>query len=464
MEEKRDYAKECGIRCRQIRMSKGMSQQALADLVNVTAQAISKWEKEGISNIDHIMKLSSALGQDITADQFDQDGVLTEVGKEILRIIIEAKGYVDFSDIESNMFGMKSDRIGNELFKLERIGGVVREQFKDFAGEDRDGIFITAKGVIIYKNTVMFPNAEQLAAVITLDERLEDRFSSFQDLIDSDRVTKFMMETNRINSKGFRVDYLAYLYKCHFDTVVKHAYEHSMLFNKASIDKIACGKSCYIDLLRRMAQEISRKEFEDAIEEYFRDLDNFEDYFPIIDELEYQAAGLDEYNMDALRYFCDNIENMPDYYSIYFDEEDWILNSDKSSMCETLRDLVKAADYSSRIDEEGESVAFGEFVQRIRENEEAFFGNLDDSQKKNSNLWFTEEEVRKYVDENILSPKTEEEKKLDEMLRKLWKTDPQILNYYYSFPKAWEDNGLAQYIRDKVGVPDMSMHDETPLE
>ena len=237
-----------------------------------------------------------------------------------------------------------------------------------------------------------------------------------------------------------------------------------MLFNKAIIDENVCGKSCYIDLLRRMAQGISRKEFEDAIEEYFRDLDNFEDYFPIIDELEYQAAGLDEYNMDALQYFCDNIENMPDYYSIYFDEEDWILNSDKSSMCETLRDLLKAADYSSRFDEEGDSVAFGEFVQRIRENEEAFFGNLDDSQKKNSNLWFTEEEVRKYVDENILSPKTEEEKKLDEMLRKLWKTDPQILNYYYSFPKAWEDNGLAQYIRDKVGVPDMSMHDEAPLE
>ena len=71
MEGNRDYSKECGIRCRQIRMSKGMSQQALAEKINVTPAAISKWEKEGISNIDYIMTISNVLGQDITSDQFD---------------------------------------------------------------------------------------------------------------------------------------------------------------------------------------------------------------------------------------------------------------------------------------------------------------------------------------------------------------------------------------------------------
>ena len=52
-----------------------------------------------------------------------------------------------------------------------------------------------------------------------------------------------------------------------------------------------------------------------------------------------------------------------------------------------------------------------------------------------------------------MEPTTEEERMIDEGLRELWKTDPEILEYYNSFPKSWEDNGLAQLIRDRVGVP-----------
>ena len=453
MEGNRDYSKECGIRCRQIRMSKGMSQQALAEKINVTPAAISKWEKEGISNIDHIMKISNALGQDITSDQFDQEGSLGEVGKEILRILIEKGGYEEFENLELELFGMKADRISNELFKLERIGTAVREQYKDFSGKDRDGIFITAKGVIAYKNTVMFPNAEQLNAVITMDERLEDRFSSFQDVIDDDRVTKFLMETIYINSKSFRFDYLAYLYKHYFDTVVKHVDEINIIFNEANISKILCGESCYVDLLRRMAQGITANELGEAIDEYFADCYTFEDYYFTEDELEYQAAGLDKRNIDALRYFCKVIDNMPDFNSVYFDEEDWATESDDPAVQKAIRDIKTAEEYSDMFDEEDGPYGFSAFVQKMSDNEENFFGNLDDSKKKNSNLWFTEDEVRKYVEENILLPNTDGEKKLDEKLRQLWKTDPQILNYYYSFPKSWEENGLAQLIRDKVGVP-----------
>ncbi|MBQ8946529.1 MAG: helix-turn-helix transcriptional regulator [Lachnospiraceae bacterium] len=81
MEEK-DYAKEYGLRYKQIRQAKGLSQQALADLMHVTPQAVSKWEKEG---------------------------------------------YADFNYLEGNLYGLSADRISNEVFKLERIGLVVRE-------------------------------------------------------------------------------------------------------------------------------------------------------------------------------------------------------------------------------------------------------------------------------------------------------------------------------------------------
>lgn len=89
--------------------------------MNVTAAAISKWEKDGISNIDHIKRISDFLGQDITADQIDQEGAVSEIGKETLGILVENGGHVDFIFISSNLFGMKLDRISNELFKLERM-------------------------------------------------------------------------------------------------------------------------------------------------------------------------------------------------------------------------------------------------------------------------------------------------------------------------------------------------------
>ncbi len=456
MEEKRDYSKECGIRCRQIRMSKGMSQQALAEAMNVTAQAISKWEKEGIGNIDHIMRLSNVLGQDITADQFDQDGSLGEVGKEILRIIIEAGGYAEFENFELDLYGMKSDRISNELFKLERIGTVVREQFKDFSGKERDAIFITAKGVIAYKNTVMFPNADQLSSVVTLDERLEDGCSSFQDLIDTDRVTKFLMELNHIFVSSFRCDYIRYLFKNFYNPIIKELDEATSIYNDSTISHVLCGESCYIDLMRRMAQGIDVKEFGEAIDDYLTDSYAFEDYELYemeCDDLEYQAAGLDQNNMRALRYFCNVIENMPDFDSIYYDEDEWDSNSNDPSVQSAISTMRMAEANADKFDDNGNPYGFKGFVQKMSDNEEAFFGSLGEKTKKNSNLWFTEEEVKKYIKANILSPETEDEKKIDEGLHKLWETNPQTLTYYYSFPKSWEENGLAQLIRDLVGVP-----------
>ena len=59
----RDFAKEYGNRCRQIRMVKGISQQALADMMHTTPQNVSKWEKNGISNVNTVMQLSEVLGQ-----------------------------------------------------------------------------------------------------------------------------------------------------------------------------------------------------------------------------------------------------------------------------------------------------------------------------------------------------------------------------------------------------------------
>ncbi|WP_092325151.1 hypothetical protein [Butyrivibrio sp. YAB3001] len=42
---------------------------------------------------------------------------------------------------------------------------------------------------------------------------------------------------------------------------------------------------------------------------------------------------------------------------------------------------------------------------------------------------------------------------MDSAIKDMWETDEHTRDYYYSFPKRWEDNGLAKLIRERVGVP-----------
>ena len=87
----KSMAVEIGQRCRRFRNALGISQQKLADMVGTTPQNISKYEKEGIHDIDIIRYLSSALGYDLMTDEVDEEGSIGEIGKEILTILVESK-------------------------------------------------------------------------------------------------------------------------------------------------------------------------------------------------------------------------------------------------------------------------------------------------------------------------------------------------------------------------------------
>ena len=53
-------------RLKQLRESKGMTQQELADLVGVTKGAVIHWEKYGFSSADKLQKLAGAFGVSIS--------------------------------------------------------------------------------------------------------------------------------------------------------------------------------------------------------------------------------------------------------------------------------------------------------------------------------------------------------------------------------------------------------------
>ena len=159
--DNKSMAVEIGQRCRRFRNALGISQHKLADMVGTTPQNISKYEKEGIHDIDIIRYLSSALGHDLMTDEVDEEGSIGEIGKEILTILVESKklfldegGKVEASKLldGSLLFGLPQERVIKEIFKLEKIGLCVREQYIDFYNKEHDVIFITAKGVITLKH------------------------------------------------------------------------------------------------------------------------------------------------------------------------------------------------------------------------------------------------------------------------------------------------------------------------
>ena len=137
--DNKSMAVEIGQRCRRFRNALGISQHKLADMVGTTPQNISKYEKEGIHDIDIIRYLSSALGHDLMTDEVDEEGSIGEIGKEILTILVESKklfldegGKVEASKLldGSLLFGLPQERVIKEIFKLKKIGLCVRETEK----------------------------------------------------------------------------------------------------------------------------------------------------------------------------------------------------------------------------------------------------------------------------------------------------------------------------------------------
>ncbi|WP_051200782.1 helix-turn-helix domain-containing protein [Butyrivibrio sp. XPD2002] len=431
---------EMGIRCRQIRMVKGMSQRELAEKLNVTPQTVSKWEKEGIPNLDNIYAISDALGQNLLDDQIDQEGSVGEVGKEILSLLIAFDGLTDFRNIVYNLYGMKSDRVSNELFKLERIGAVIREQYTDFKKEERDVVFITAKGVVIYKNMSGLGRKTISEDVVTYDEILAEGYNSYQEVIDNDKVTTLLTSLDN-SGLSFRCDYITYLVENHFNPRETQNRINTNLYSYPETrDDCLCGESCYIDILRRMMQGTNRKEVDKYLSaglEWWESEDGCE-------EKDYteEALGMEPVQVEALE-------------SILWWREDSHGPNYVNELLNRFNKEGRIEEYKERTEKEKQEKDKEEFYNSLdlSEREDDFINGLTDDVLFNCNKWFTEDQIRTFVEENFLTAQTDSEKRIDDMLHKIWEADESTLDYYYSFPKRWEDNGLAKLIRERVGVP-----------
>ncbi len=62
--------------------------------------------------------------------------------------------------------------------------------------------------------------------------------------------------------------------------------------------------------------------------------------------------------------------------------------------------------------------------------------------------WFTKEQIAAFIKENYHKPTTYEELLIQEKLLAIEKLIPEAKEEYYQFPKSWEENGLADLVRE----------------
>lgn len=431
----KSYSLEYGNRCRQIRMAKGLSQQALAEKMNTTPQNVSKWERDGISNVDTLMQLSEVLGQDITADEIDQEGSVGEIGKEILSQLVGNKGYCEFSELVGELFGLPKDRVSNEIFKLERIGNVVREQYKDWLNKDRDGVFITAKGIITLKNSSIFPPTDAIQQTVAYEKRVGENIN-FSERIRKDEVSQLIWKLPDDHS-AYRACYIDYLIHYYRESFPNEDRLNNEIFNQHLIP----GVSCYFDTLFCMALGYSNSTFEitEAMESGEYEAQDWEEEQRIIKLAREAGAEFPDWTVvDAQQKF----EEAFPWIGPILGELNEKNREIRGKIIDQEEELKKELGEDYLVDAM-EEVWEPRFDQHVGENA----GKLCDD-------WFTDEEIEHFIEENYKPAATDHEREVDELIRKIFELDPSTIErYYYSFPERWEKNGLAQKIRDVWEVP-----------
>lgn len=431
-------AQDIGKRCRRFRNAIGMSQQALADLVNTTAQNIHKYEKQGLSNVEMIQSISKALGHNLLEDEADAEGTIGEIGKEILLQLAHNKGNVDAEYLLSgeSLFGLSSDRVIHEVLKLEKLGLCVREQYEHYNGREQDEVFITAKGIIALKNLnislVEYPNLNE---VETYEMKCEE-YSSIQEVMDSKPELKIAYSLDY--SQGYKINLISYIKKYYFD-------HDGMQF-----DEIITGEGCHFDIFYGMVTETSREDLDFYFKNMFMGPDgpNDDTVMDKVAQLEYELG----YWNDSENGFLSRLDS-------YVDEETLSKITDAyAKYNDYQKQDMPSLEVTQKKREELE-IAKQEMSEFIDVSNTSFEKSYEDKRAQYDTpcplYWYSEEEIKKYCKDNFIPASNEKELEIDATIARLAKVDKQLIASYFRFPEEWHENGLADYIMDLFGVTEI---------
>ena len=467
-------AKDLGARCRKFRDARGMSQEKLGEKIGVLGATISKYEREGIRDIELINRISRVLGCDLLNDEIDEEGIVGEVGKEILFKLIENKGWLEYSFLVNTMLGMSESRVSNEIFKLLKIGMCVREQFKDFEDNEKDIVFITAKGLITSKNHVSNPLLEKRLAdkykdVITYEMMLKaDKnknipdAGSYQEYVELRPVEK-LIRNLEIPDSLYRADFVLYLlnnFTTGFDKVE---------LNKEIRNLLPC-ENFYYDCLHRMALKIDNDELL-----YRLNPQKWAEKNP--DKMSDKLKNEEMVRLNDVR---KKLELKP----LNLGDDDSLMADFKEGLQETLKDDLKKLfnknlaikdkypseekDKEDQADKKSGRLCYERLSKKELEIVTEYIGffetgievdpslmyEVEYAKKKAEGIespypvdWYSKEEILEFLQKNYKKASSDEEKELDKKLKEILEYYPEAGAYYFKGTGSFfESIGMPEFI------------------
>lgn len=501
-----------GEQCRKYRKILGITQEELAEKMNTTPQTISNYERQGIKDVDVEREISSILGVNLREETEDNEGEPGELGKEILYYLIEHKGNCMISDLlnQNVLFGISSERLNHEIEKIAKLDLCCRDIDK-MGYKPVERLFITAKGIVAAKNHISsFRQSElidnSINEVVSYEMLLSSK--SRGDETKKIPVAKDLEEffelrpwlplayklVKNING-NFRADYLSYirnnwLNKFPYDSIRPwYADKETENFGDEERDILFPGKNFYSDLIYRMAysytndwrnnyifgeekghvissyeEEIKRYRYcgyevnEKGEESRIDRLDFFEsEYVDVLNrELEKNQGFVSDYKKNICSFDMILWETRKDLF-----ERIPVLND--AAIKYTLKEKYKKEDSEENIQEYREILSSGgdkiydplkrkrkEFLQNAAELDNIVKNNIPklDECLMDPEKWFTKDQIEAFIKENYTKPATYEELLIQERLLEIEKYIPEAKDEYYQFPKSWEENGLADLVRE----------------
>lgn len=433
---------EIGRRLKRFRTALGWTQEQLAEKANTSAQNISKYEKQGLTDINTIVQLSSILGQDLQSDEKDVEGSVGEIGMEILMTLIRKQGDACPEDLRN--YGLSDSDITHELFKLQRLGLVIHDQYVDFDGRNRNIVFITAKGIITCKNSVTNPLlSDDIKDCLPKVKSIEQRFErphgidigdvySMSEYIEKRPEVKLIKELPITN---YRPNYCIWLKRefLKYDPSCGSKYED---YSEKELFLFP-GKYFSFDVIHSMVMGLNHENKIDLIRKYF----NPEFGKKSEPEPEDPQYPREEYNiMDAAEAsyggpYLDFCDYYPWIREHFYDEPD-----------EETIEILQQNEY----EREQEDLEDKKKIKR-RKSFKAHMRKQYDyyRQKSNSKFpddFFSPEEIKEYLQKNLIKPENEGFKKIDDMIKEINRIRPETKEYYFVY--SWKKCGIEEYVKD----------------
>ena len=438
--EKENLPKTLGQRCRAARKMKGMTQNELAMKINMTSQNISKLEKEGIRDVVTEMSISEALGCSLREDAIDKEGTVGEIGKEILSCLLKHQGKISLKELEQDyMYGMGSEIVKKEIQKLAELWMCINESYVNFEGNLTDDVFITAKGLMTYKNIISDKfHVEQLNELLPYVKTYEQRLKpaeweiGIKEASDMEEYVELRPWEKHIHDLEFTSPYRA-----DFITFLKSKRVHcpkSVGLDWFQAQFVFPGKSCYYDILYRMVFNLTDKWREQYyfIPTYNKEL---EEHYLL---MQGDGSLIDENEDPCNQIIRRNLRK----------EMPWLDDSKTELMKRRITEVQKNDENEKRkLDE-----MFTELLGFVEEREHLYWEAKP--QGKDSDFfyeWYEKEEIEAFIRENYKAPATEEEQQIQTKLNQIINECP-YLDEYFRFPETWEENGLADLLRNIFGI------------